>query len=139
MDRVVGQTRDVGFEIGVSRTLDHPPEAVWAFLTSPEGLAVWLGRGVALPAGKGEPYRTLDGTEGELRSFRPLDRMRLTWRPPGWDHDTTVQVVIVPAAAGRTSVRFHQEWLADAAERERQRAHWRGVIDELERALGAPG
>lgn len=23
MDRVVGQTKDVGFEIGVSRTVDH--------------------------------------------------------------------------------------------------------------------
>ena len=38
MDRVVGQTKDAGFEIGVSRTVEHPPEAVWGFLTGPDGL-----------------------------------------------------------------------------------------------------
>lgn len=89
MERVVGQTQDVGFQIGVSRTLDHPPEAVWNFLTGSDGLAVWLGEGAELGAEKGETYRALDGTEGEIRSFRPVDRLRLTWRPPGWDHDTT--------------------------------------------------
>lgn len=139
MERVVGKTKDVGFEIGVSRTLDHPPEEVWAFLTGADGLAVWLGQGVALPAERGEPYRTLDGTQGELRSLRPLDRVRLTCRPPGWDHDTTVQVAIRPAGKGRTMLRFHQEWLADAEERERQRDHWRAVMDEMGRALGRPG
>jgi hypothetical protein len=45
-----------------------------------------------------------------------------------------VQVALSPAGAG-TTVRFHQERLADAAERERQPAHWRAVLDDLERAL----
>lgn len=133
---MVGQTKDVGFQIGVSRTVDHPPQAVWAYLTGTEGLAVWLGEGVALSTEKGEPYRTRDGTEGEIRSFRPVDRVRLTWRPSGWDHDTTVQVAVRGAGEGRTSVRFHQEWLADAGERERQRSHWQAVMDRVQEALG---
>lgn len=136
MDPVVGQTKDVGFEIGVSRTVEHPPEAVWAYLTGADGLAVWLGRGVTLGGAKGEAYRTLDGTEGEIRSVRPMDRVRLTWRPPDWDHDTTVQVVVSGAGEGRSRLNFHQEWLADSAERERQRTHWREVMDHVEQALG---
>jgi hypothetical protein len=36
-------------------------------------------------------------------------------------------------------LRFHQERLADAAEREQQRAHWQAVLDEVEKALGRPG
>jgi hypothetical protein len=32
-------------------------------------------------------------------------------------------------------VRFHQERLADAAEREQQRAHWRAVLDAVVAAL----
>lgn len=133
---MVGNTKDVGFQIGVSRTLPHPLEAVWAFLVSERGTALWLGPGVRLGTEKGAAYASDDGTTGELRSFRPGDRVRVTCRPSGWTHDTTVQVVVVPsAAAGRTSVRFHQEWLADAAERERQRAHWQSVLDRLAEVL----
>lgn len=137
MQAAVGQTKDVGVQIGVSRTLAHPPEVVWGFLLSPAGLALWLGEGAVLGQEKGARYRTRHGTTGELRSLRELDRVRLTWQPADWDHDTTVQVVIVAAGNGaRTSVRFHQEWLADTAERERQRDHWRHVLDDVEAALG---
>ncbi|MDT0380630.1 SRPBCC domain-containing protein [Streptomyces sp. DSM 42041] len=133
-----GLTRDAGWQIGVSKTLPLPPEAVWDFLTCDEGLALWLGPGARLPRDKGAAYETPDGVRGELRSLRPADRVRLTWRPPGWAHDTTLQVAVSPApgtAGARTVLRFHQEHLADAAERERQRAHWRSVMDAVTDAL----
>jgi uncharacterized protein YndB with AHSA1/START domain len=126
MNRAVGQTRDVGYEIGVSRTVPHPPASVWQFLTSPAGLAIWLGAGAELSTTKGTKYETADGTIGEVRSFSHLDRLRLTWRPPDWSHDTTLQVAIV-GGGNRTSIRFHQERLADAEERAGQRAHWQAV------------
>lgn len=69
-----------------------------------------------------------------LRSSRPLDRIRLTWRPDGWSYDTTLQVAFELTATG-TLVRFHREDLADADERERMRDHWRDVLDELARLL----
>jgi hypothetical protein len=50
------------------------------------------------------------------------------------DHDSTLQVA-VEDKGGRTVVRFHQERLAGADERERQREHWKHVLDELEVAL----
>ena len=129
-----GLTKDAGWQIGVSRAVAAPRERVWEVLTSPEGLAVWLGEGAALPAGRGETYRTADGIEGELRSLRPLDRVRLTWRPPSRDEDTTLQIALSPAARG-TTVRFHHDRLADADERERMREHWRATLDRLEALL----
>ena len=135
----VGLTRDAGFEIGVSRTVDLPPDRVWRTLVSDEGVAVWLGAGVQLPTdpaiAKGTPYRTADGTRGEIRSFHSTGRLRLTWQPPGWDHESTVQVT-VSSRGGRTVLRFHQERLADPAERARQRAHWRAVMDAVVDLLG---
>lgn len=131
---VTGQTKDVGWNIGVSKTVPYPIEAVWELLTSPEGIAIWLGDGVASIGGKGDRYETTSGTKGEIRSNRPHDRMRLTWRPADWDHDTTMQVAVV-AQAGRTLLRFHQEWLADADERERQRSHWQRVMTASVEAL----
>ena len=130
-----GLTEDAGWEIGVSRTFDLSPDEAWRVVTGPEGLAAWLGTD-CLPTEPGEPYETPDGTTGEIRSYRPGDRLRLTWRPGGWDHDSTVQVA-VSATGPKAVVRFHQERLASQAERERQRDHWRRAMDALAPLLGS--
>ncbi|WP_436492787.1 SRPBCC family protein [Actinokineospora sp. HUAS TT18] len=131
---MVGQTKDVGWNIGVSKTLPHPIGKVWDFMTSPEGIALWLGEGAELSPVKGTRYETADGTVGEIRGYHEHDRIRLTLRPGDWDHDTTMQFAMV-ANGDRTMLRFHQEWLADAEEREHQREHWQGVMDAVVEAL----
>ena len=133
--RPTGQTKDAGWEIGVSRTVDRPVGEVWDFLTSDTGTALWLGAGVQRLDEPGAAYETDAGTAGEIRSFRPGDRVRLTWQPEDWDHDSTVQFTVSAAPGDKTRVVFHQERLADATERERQRTHWQGVMDALVAAL----
>ena len=100
----VGKTRDAGWQIGVSRTVPLSPEAAWARIEDP---AAWLG----------EPV-------DDIRSRRPLDRIRVGWK------GTIVQVAIRKAKTG-TTVRFHQERLAGAEQREQQRMHWSAVLDRL--------
>jgi uncharacterized protein YndB with AHSA1/START domain len=134
-ERPVGLTKGAGWEIGVSRAVDLPLEEVWDFLTSAQGSAVWLGAGVQRLDEPGSAYQTSDGTSGEVRSFHPLDRVRLTWQPKDWSHDSTVQFTVSRTASGRTLLRFHQERLADATEREEQRAHWGAVLDAVVTAL----
>lgn len=95
------------------------------------------GPGAEVGTERGTPWRADDGAHGEVRSHHPGERIRVTCQPPGWDHDTTVQVVLVLAGDGRTSLRFHQERLAGADERRRQREHWRAVMDRVEDALDA--
>jgi hypothetical protein len=46
-------------------------------------------------------------------------------------HDTTVQVALRPSGEEKTMLRFHQEWLADADERTRQRTNWQSVLSAL--------
>jgi len=94
----VGLTRDVGFEIGVSRTVELDPAAAWDVLLG-AGLPVWLGRTEA-PLRCGEPYRTEDGAVGEVRSLHAGTRLRLTWQPAGWTHEATVQVTVSPRGGG---------------------------------------
>ena len=133
----VGRTRDAGWEIGVSKTIDRSVEQVWAFITSAEGVAIWLGEGVSVRSEPGTGYETLTGVRGETRSVRELDRIRLTWRPDDWSHDTTLQLAVRATGAGRAMLRIHQERLADAAEREQQRKHWQAVINAVADALVA--
>ena len=130
-----GKTKDAGWQIGVSATVEHPIAEVWDLLTAPAGLAAWLGSCVPFDGANGETYRTSDGTSGELRSLHHQDRVRLTWQPPDWDHDTTVQIAVVAKGDQRTSVRFHQERLANADEREQQRRHWKQIADQLTNVL----
>ncbi|MBC2875465.1 MULTISPECIES: SRPBCC family protein [Streptomyces] len=125
-----GLTKDAGWQIGVSRTLPHPAAVVWDFVAGSEGIALWLGPGAVLTPERGTPYRTTAGVTGEVRGYRPADRIRVT------HGTTTVQVALAPAADGaRTTLRFHQEHLASAEERERRRAHWRRVMDQVATAL----
>ncbi|MZE79594.1 SRPBCC domain-containing protein [Streptomyces sp. SID5475] len=132
--RPTGLTKDAGYEIGVSRTLPLPPGAVWRFLTGPEGLALWLGRGAEITPGRGSAYRTGDGTTGEVRGYHEGSRIRITHRPPGSDRDSTVQMTVTPRG-GKSVLGFHQERLTSAAEREDRRRHWRSVMDEVAGAL----
>ena len=134
----VGKTKDAGWQIGVSRTIERPVDEVWDLLSSPEGLATWLGEGVTLNGPTGQRYETDDGTVGEVRSYRPNDRIRLTWQPVDWDHETTVQVAVT-ANGDRTVLRFHQERMTGADEREGQRAHWASVLDKMVDVLGGAG
>jgi uncharacterized protein YndB with AHSA1/START domain len=133
----VGHTRDAGWQIGVSKTIDRPAAEVWAFITSPAGIAIWLGEGVTVLSDLGAGYETTAGVRGETRSFRDLDRVRLTWWPRDWTHDTTLQLTVSPVGEGRSRLGVHQERLADATEREQQRRHWKGVVTALTEALTA--
>ena len=89
-----------------------------------------------LPTAKGGAFETAEGTVGEIRSYHERRRVRLTWRPGGWDHDTTLQLTVSQAAdPAKTRLGIHHEWLADADERERQRVHWQGVVAAIEASL----
>lgn len=113
----------------MSRTFACSAEHAWAVVVG-AGLPRWLGVD-AIGDERGATYEADDGTTGEVRSHRPLDRIRLTWRPVGWDHDSTLQVALSGGATGGTVVRFHQERLAGPDEREAMRTHWQGVLDAL--------
>jgi len=134
MSSEVGKTADVGWNTGVSRTLPYSAAEVWDLLVSREGVEIWLGPGVDLPREKGEAYETANGTTGEIRSYVEADRVRLTWQPKDWDHSSTVQVRLSGTGA-KTTLRFHQEWLSGAEEREEQRTYWEDVTERVVAAL----
>lgn len=137
--REVGETADAGYQVGVQRTLAVPAEELWALLTSPAGLAAWLGEVETFAADPGEHYETADGTAGEVRTVAEGERLRLTWQPPDREAATTLQVTLgeSPSGGERTVLRVHHERLADATEREAMRDHWRAVLDRIEATIEA--
>lgn len=105
-------------------------QAAWDLMLSPAGVAIWLGEGVPLPLETGGRYETADGTAGEIRSVRPRDRVRLTWRPPDREQEATLQFALRETPTG-CAIGFHAEHLVSAEDREAVRARLRGVLDRL--------
>lgn len=130
----VGKTADVGYQIGVSRTLPFSEEAIWGLLLSPEGLATWLGGPIEVE--EGARYTLADGASGEVRIYKPWSHIRLTWQPSGWARPSLIQIRVIPAKTG-TRLSFHQEHLRDGAARTEMKGRWERVIEELLRTLQA--
>jgi uncharacterized protein YndB with AHSA1/START domain len=131
--RVVGETRETGFQLGVQRTVAASLEDTWSVLVS--RMELWLGEGtVALE--EGEQYEVA-GASGEIRVVRPRERLRLTWQADAWPGPATLQLTLAESASGKTTIQAHLERLPDAEAREAMRARWRQALARLASALEA--
>lgn len=131
--RVLGQSEDAGFQIGVRKTLRVSPREAWRAITSPRGVKLWLGDVASLKFKPGQSFVTRDGTAGEIRTVRPGQRVRLTYQPRGMRAATTLQVTVIPRQTTQgTCISFHHEKLASAKERKRMRRHWQNVLQALQ-------
>lgn len=131
----VGKTKDVGYEIGVRRTFDLTPDRAWELITSPDGLAAWLGEGAALIPEKGADYQTTDGARGQVTVFKPGSHLRLTWQPGGWPRPSTIQVRVI-AGPRKATISFHQEHLPGPHERIAMRDRWDAALGRLAELAG---
>ena len=66
---VVGQTQTRGFQIGVRRTFPISLQAAWALITSPTGLAIWLGE-IKAPMNLDDNFTTINGEHGEIKVYK---------------------------------------------------------------------
>jgi len=129
-----GQTKDAGWEVGVRHTVAAPIGEVWTFLLG-AGLPLWLGT-TTLTLEKGAAFQTDDDVSGTILSYTDGLRIRLSWQPGEWNHDSTLQLTVKEAAAG-TTIAFHQERLTGREERKIMLGHWKDVVQELDDALAA--
>lgn len=134
-EKPVGLTQDAGYQIGVRRTFPAPRERIWHFLVSPEGLRVWLGDRAKIDPVIGLSYRAADGTFGEIRAAKPYEQLRLTWQPAGWKKPSTLQIRLLSAGGGKTTVAFHQEHLDGPETREIMKRRWEAALNQIRDAV----
>jgi uncharacterized protein YndB with AHSA1/START domain len=135
--RVLGQTADVGFQIGAQRSVAASSARVWEVLvTRPE---LWLGTGATVVFEPGREYEVPPGestpaSRGEIRAVKPGDRIRMTWQPGDWPAPATLQVALTATAPGRTRLNAHLERLPDAESREVMRERMRAAMERVAKA-----
>ncbi len=125
----VGQTADGKWQLGVRRTFPLEPNEAWVMLASPTALRTLLGAdGAVLEAGR--TFTDGEHTQCEVRSVTPNQVARISWRPPGWEATSVLQLRIISAATG-TTIAIHHEGLPDQPSRQRLLERWTAALDRL--------
>ncbi len=119
--------------VEVSRTIQASPDRVWQLMTSPTGSAALLGDGAVLGA-KGETWRTADGPHGVVRSYHPLEQLRVSWHADDDAPASLVEVDLRPTGEA-TEVVVRHERLADSPTLDLRR-HWSEAVDRLAAGVG---
>jgi len=132
--RIVGQTKTVGFQVGIRRTFPISQEKAWKFVASEDGLRLWLGESTKINLQPGQKFCTKMG-EGEIRIVKPLQQLRLAWKKEGWDKTSTIQVRIIPKENTKTTISFHQENLSDQNVREEMQQYWERILKQIEEGI----
>jgi uncharacterized protein YndB with AHSA1/START domain len=99
--------------IEVSRVVPFPIGEVWQLLITPAGAEALLGEGAKLGT-KGEPWHSVDGTHGVVRSYHAMEQIRLTWHADEHATATLVDLRLTPEG-GDTRLDLRHERVHDAA------------------------
>ncbi|MGO0059165.1 SRPBCC family protein [Brevibacillus fluminis] len=133
--KVTGQTKSVGFQIGVRRTFPIPADRAWELVTTGEVADMWLGTSGKIMLEPGATFGTDAGVNGQLRIVKPQQQLRLSWQKAQWDKPSTLQIRFLAAKGEKTTISFHQEHLANAAVREEMRMHWEQVAAAIKEKI----
>jgi uncharacterized protein YndB with AHSA1/START domain len=113
----------------VSRAVPQPPDDVWHVLTTPSGAEALLGKGAEL-GGKGEPWRSADGSHGVVRSYHPMQQVRISWHADEHAASTLVELHLLPEGEGtRLSLRYQET--PDAGVNADLRQRWSDALGRI--------
>jgi len=120
---------DLRGSVDLARTVGQPVGTVWQALISPQGTGIWLGEGAVL-GGKGESYHCTDGTTGVVRSYHPLEQLRVSWHADDYAPATLIEVDLEPDGDS-TMLRVHHDGIPDAGQRAALESRWSSRLDDL--------
>ncbi|MEP7369193.1 MAG: SRPBCC domain-containing protein, partial [Dermatophilaceae bacterium] len=87
------------------------------------------GKGAEL-GGKGEPWRSEDGSHGVVRSYHPGQQVRISWHADEQAPSTLVELHLLPEGEGtRLSLRYQET--PDAGVNENLRQHWSDALGRI--------
>ena len=126
-DDAEAQEPEAGVRAGVS--VPAPVERVWEHLISPNGTESLLGDGARL-GNKGEPWHAADGSYGVVRSYHPLEQVRVTWHPHEDGPLSMLDVQLRPDGDG-TKVEVFHEGRGIAHDPRGDQQHWEDALGRL--------
>jgi uncharacterized protein YndB with AHSA1/START domain len=120
--------------IEVSRVVPFPIDEVWQLLTTPAGAEALLGKGAYLGT-KGEPWHSEDGSHGVVRSYHPMEQIRLSWHADEHASATLVDLRLTSENGG-TRLDLRHEHIDDAALARSLPQRWDDALSRIGRPNG---
>lgn len=117
--------------VRASRTISHPLDQVWQHLISPDGTQALLGAGAHLGS-KGESWRSADGTHGVMRSYHPLEQVRVSWHADEGAPASVVDLRLTADGPGTRVVLTHEP----ATDHEALQRRWDAALERFSSGLG---
>jgi hypothetical protein len=126
--QIAGKTDDP-LAVQISRTAVAAVTHVWEVLVSPIGSQALLGEGAVLGA-KGEPFHCTDGSSGFVRSYHPLEQLRVSWHETP-DSPPSIVELDLRADDTRTVLELRHDRLVDEDQKARLEQRWADALGRL--------
>jgi uncharacterized protein YndB with AHSA1/START domain len=126
--QTAGKT-DGPLAVQVSRSVAAPVAHVWEVLVSPSGSQALLGDGATLGA-KGEPFHSADGSSGFVRSYHPLEQLRVSWHETP-DSPPSIVELDLRADGTATVLELRADRILDDNHKLRLEQRWGAGLDRL--------
>ncbi len=117
--------------VQVSQAVTAPVAHVWEVLVSPLGSQALLGEGAVLGA-KGDPYHCADGASGVVRSYHPLEQLRVSWHETP-DSPPSVVEVELRSDGDATLMELRHDRIIDPDQSARLEQRWAAGLAALAR------
>lgn len=129
--RVDGQNAKGEYSTTATKSLSVSEKTAWKFLTSSEGLAMWLQPMSEFVLKPKQPFEIAGGIFGEVRTMLINRRLRLSWQDMEWNKITYVHLLIVPRPNQKCILAFQHEGLQTARQKTQMHQHWRKILEEV--------
>jgi activator of HSP90 ATPase len=132
--KVVGLTKNVGFQFSITKTCAVSVDTAWDFLLSESGIALWLGDIYFDDFELNNPLTTKAGIEAKIMIFKADSHLRLAWKPKHWDNNSFIEIRIL-TNKGRAKLGLLHTHMTSIEQREEVKAYWAKIIHEMSLVL----
>jgi activator of HSP90 ATPase len=132
--KVVGLTKNVGFQFSITKTCAVSVDAAWDFLLSESGIALWLGTINFDDFELNRPLTTQAGIEAKITLFKADSHLRLAWKPAHWDNISFIEIRVL-TNKGRAKLGLLHTHMINVGQREEVKAYWSKIFQQMDNAL----
>jgi activator of HSP90 ATPase len=129
--KVVGLTKNVGFQFSITKTCAVSVDAAWDFLLSESGIAIWLGSINFDDFELNHPLTTKAGIEAKITIFKADSHLRLAWKPAHWDNISFIEIRVL-TNKGRAKLGLLHTHMMNLEQREEVKIYWDRVFQQMD-------
>ena len=129
-----GLTEESTQTVRVTRRVEASVADVWEHLVTPAGTSALLGAGAELGT-KGESWHSSEGPHGVLRSYHPLEQVRVSWHADDDGPASLVDLHLIPDGEATRVDIVHERLTANDPHPDLQ-GHWERALDRFASGVG---